>query len=281
MKRMTLVLASAFALVGCDNTLDSFLYARDRVEQYDIDPVGELPQETVEPERLELVTLKVNEEVSLGAVYIKANVQPPRGYLLYFHGQGSNLDHHADRMKWAANLGYDTLGFDYRGWGASSNVAPTEPGILEDSKAALAYFVERTGIQPEQMIYYGRSFGAAVATQLAVERNPGVLILESAFASAEEFKLDATRMDFPIGWLVTPQWDNVERIKQVEAPVLLLHGLADDYVRPEFSQKIYDAANEPKKLVMVEDADHGDVPDKMGPEEYARVIHEWVVAHLP
>ncbi len=284
MKRMALVLASAVAAVafgGCDNTLDSFLYSRKQVDQYTIAPEGEVPQETVSADRIELVTIKVNDEVSLGAVYIKANVQPPRGYLLYFHGQGGNLDGHSARMKYAANLGYDTLGFDYRGWGASSDVTPTEPGILEDSKATLAYFVERTGVQPEQMVFYGRSFGAAVATQLAVERSPGVLILESAFASTEEFKLNSTRMDFPIEWLANGQWDNVERIKQVKAPVLVLHGTADDYVRPEFSEQIHAAANDPKKLVLVEGADHGDVPDRMGPEEYARVIHQWVDTHLP
>ncbi len=282
MKRLALVLAFgfAFALSGCDNTLDSFLYKRTRVEQYTIKPEGEIPQETVAPERIELVNIKVNDEVTLGAVYIRANVQPPRGYLLYFHGQGGNLNGHSERMKWAANLGYDTLGFDYRGWGTSTDVEPTEPGILEDSKATLAYFVQRTGVQPGEMIFYGRSFGAAVATQLAVETNPGVLILESAFASVQELKSDSSRLDFPSAWISNGEWDNVARIKEVESPVLLLHGLADDFVRPEFSKQIHAAANDPKKLVLVEGADHGDVPERMGAEEYARVIHDWVETHL-
>ncbi|MGA9525344.1 MAG: alpha/beta hydrolase [Myxococcaceae bacterium] len=280
MKRLALVLAFTSAVSGCDNTLDSFLYRRTQVDQYTITPEGEIPQETVAPERIELVTIKVDDEVSLGAVYIKANVQPPRGYLLYFHGQGTNLDGHSNRMKWTANLGYDTLGFDYRGWGTSTDVTPTEPGILEDSKATLAYFAQRTGVQPGEMIFYGRSFGAAVATQLAVESNPGVLILESPFSSVEEFKQNSSRMDFPSAWISNGEWDNVARIKEVEAPVLLLHGLADDFVRPEFSEQIYAVANDPKKLVLVEGADHGDVPDRMSPEEYARVIHEWVETHL-
>jgi len=279
--RRVLCLAVLVALSGCDATLDSFLYARKRVTEYQIDPVGKIPEETVEPERIELVTIPVNDEVELGAVYIRANVQPPRGYLLYFHGQCCSLDEHAERMKWTANLGYDTLGFDYRGWGTSTDVPPTEPGILEDSQAALRYFVERTGVPASQIVFYGRSFGAATATQLAVEQTPRVLILESAFASVEEFKRDASRLDFPATWIADGSWDNIARIPKVKAPVLLLHGLQDDFVRPEFSEQIHAAANDPKKLVLVEGADHGNVPNKLGTEEYARTIHQWVELGSP
>ena len=96
---------------------------------------------------------------------------------------------------------YDVLVFDYRGWGTSTDIEPDEPGILEDSKAALAWFVQRTGVPEQRIIFYGRSFGCATAIQLAQTVDPKVLILESPFASVEAFKTDSTQLDFPSSYV--------------------------------------------------------------------------------
>lgn len=277
---VVIAIVAAIASQGCGQNLDSFLYKRTRVEAYDIPAEGDTPLETVSPDRIEVVRIPVNDEVSLGAVYITANVAPPLGYVLYFHGQCCNLNEHVSRMKLTANLGYDVLGMDYRGWGTSTDVAPTEEGILEDARASLAYFTARTGVPKERMTYYGRSFGSAVATKLASVESPAVLVLESALASVEAFKTDATRMDFPAQFLSEQTWDSVANVQQTTAAVLLFHGLADDFVRPEFSERIYEAASDPKKLVLVPEADHGDVPDRLG-DEYREILQGWIDAHTP
>lgn len=278
--RSLLVIASALLVASCGLTLDSFLYKRERVAQYDLPAEGDTPLETVAPERLELVELPVDDEITLGGVYVHGNEEPARGYVIYFHGQCCNLNDHIDRAKALSNLGYDVLAFDYRGWGTSTDVEPTEPGLLEDSRAALRYFTERTGVPRERLTYYGRSFGAAVATQLAEVEDPAALILESPFASVDAFQKDATRMDFPGSYVSEGEWDNVERVRNVSSAVLLLHGLEDDFVRPEFSEQIFEAASEPKKLVLVPEADHGDIPERLG-DEYAAIIREWIAAHTP
>ena len=91
---------------------------------------GSTPEETVAPEQIEPVELVVDGQVRLGAAYVKATQQPPRAYVLYFHGICCNLNQHIARPKGLANLGYDVLVFDYRGWGTSSDLEPTEPGLL-------------------------------------------------------------------------------------------------------------------------------------------------------
>lgn len=264
---------------GCDVSLDAFLYKRVHVDHYALKAEGDTPEETVSPDRIEPVEIHESDEVTLGAAYVHANVSPPRGYVLYFHGQCCNLNEHLGRAKRFANLGYDVLAFDYRGWGTSTDVEPDEPGILEDSKAALQWFTARTGVPRELMIYYGRSFGGATSIQLAEVEDPAVLILESPFASVEAFKTDSSGMDFPARYVSKGGWDNVARIPHVHAAVLIFHGLADDFVRPEFSRQIFAAANEPKKLVLVEGADHGNVPEKLG-DAHAQLVHDWVDAHL-
>jgi hypothetical protein len=258
--------------VGACYELDPFLYSRTRVEHYTLPARGDTPEETVSPEQIEPVELVVDGQVRLGAAYVKATQQPPRAYVLYFHGICCNLDAHLARPKGLANLGYDVLVFDYRGWGTSTDVEPTEPGLLEDSRAALAWLTARTGLPADRLVYYGRSFGSAVATQLAADAPPGALILESPFSSVQGLVRDSSNMDLPAGFLSEGSWDTEGRVRALQGvPLLLLHGTADDFVRPEFSERLYSVAHEPKRLVWVDGADHDNVPQRMG-VEYARTL---------
>lgn len=268
------------SLTGCFS-LDQFLYTPEKKDAYVLDPVGRNPEETVTAERIEPVTIEVSEQVHLGAAYIKGNVQPPRAYVIFFHGKGGNLDTALPRAKRWANLGYDTLVFDYRGWGTSTPLTPTEAGILEDTKAAHAWMRARIGpARSSRLVFYGQSLGTATATQLAEQEPPPLLILESAFASIHDFETDSSGMDFPVGFIAKARWDTQGRIGNIHVPLLLVHGLADDFVRPEFSKKIFANANEPKELDLIPGAGHSNIPETMGPENYATLINGWIDGHL-
>jgi hypothetical protein len=263
---------------GACYDLDPFLYSRTRVDHYTLPAQGDTPEETVAPERIEPVELVVDGQVRLGAAYVKAAQQPPRAYVLYFHGICCNLDVHLARPKGLANLGYDVLVFDYRGWGTSTDVEPTEPGLLEDSRAALAWLSARTGLPANRLVYYGRSFGSAVATQLAVDSPPAALLLESPFSSVQGLVRDSSNMDLPAAFLAEGSWDTEGRVRALQGvPLLLLHGTADDFVRPEFSERLYSVAHEPKQLVWVEGADHDNVPQRLG-VEYARTLGNFLAS---
>jgi dipeptidyl aminopeptidase/acylaminoacyl peptidase len=63
----------------------------------------------------------------------------------------------------------------------------------------------------------------------------------------------------------------------VSAPTLLIHGDRDVETPPSHSQRIFAALHDPKRLILVRNADHGHVVD-------ARVWHEidgWIDAALP
>jgi len=275
MNRHALKLGAVLAMVaaGACYSLDPFLYGRTRVDHYTLPAQGATPEETVPPERIEPVELVAEGgRVRLGAAYVRAAQQPPLGYVLYFHGVCCNLDAHIARPKGLSNLGYDVLVFDYRGWGTSTDVEPSEPGLLEDSRAALAWLSARAGLPADRLVYYGRSFGAAVATQLAVDAPPAALILESPFTSVQGLVRDSGNLDIPAGYLSEGEWNTEGRLPTLRGvPLLLLHGRADDFVRPEFSERLYAVANEPKQLVLVDGADHEDVPQRLG-ERYPRTL---------
>lgn len=277
-----LALLGLVALSGCK--LDFFLYTPPRLETYELAAAGKTPEETVTPDRIEPLRITVTPEISLGAAYVKGSEQPPRAHVLYFHGKGGHLDSSFGRAKRWANLGFDVLVWDYRGFGASTNVEPTEAGIEEDSEAVLQYLVARVGASA-RIVFYGHSFGTAAGLQRAVLSPPRALVLESALVSIQYFVADASQMDLPASFFMKATWAGDERIAKLQVPVLLLHGLEDDYVRPEGSQALYGEANEPKKLVLVEGADHGDVPQVMdqafaGTEgTYGGTIHGFLDAY--
>ncbi|MGQ0507778.1 MAG: alpha/beta hydrolase [Myxococcaceae bacterium] len=243
-------------------SLDPFLYQPNTIDQYTFVGASTDPLEDVAADRIEALSIQVSPRVTLGAVYVKAKVQPPRGHALYFHGKGDHLGaSQFPRIKRLANAGYDVLGFDYRGFGASTALAPDEAGVDEDTRAVHAYLVGRVGTG--DILFYGHSFGAAAALQRAVGDPPRWLILEAAFASIQGFVRDSSGTDLPWTFFAHDSWDNVARIGTIQVPVLLLHGQDDDFVRPEFSEKLFAHANEPKQLQLVPGAKH-DVAQSLG-----------------
>jgi uncharacterized protein len=269
----TLAFTALLLVSGCK--LDGFLYTPPRVDSYKLEPEGKTPIETVSADRIEALQIQVSPEVTVQAAYIKGSVQPPKAYVLFFHGKGGTIDNNFGRAKRWSNMGYDVLIWDYRGFGASTNVTPTEEGIEDDSEAVLQTYLARIG-DSARLVFYGHSFGCAVNLQRAVINPPRAVIIESPFASIQDFVADSSRMDVPQSFISADGWSNEERIARLQAPVLLMHGLVDDYVRPEGSRILYGEAKDPKQLVLVEEADHGGVPARLD-EQFAagKVAHDY------
>ncbi|HLL53339.1 MAG TPA: alpha/beta hydrolase [Myxococcaceae bacterium] len=274
--RASLLLALCLLLPACGGgaKLDWFLYVPERLERYTLPNEGKFPEETVERSRIEELRLRTDDGVTLGAVYVRANEQPPRGYVLFFHGKGGNLDRTMPRLNRYANLGYDTLGIDYRGFGVSDDVPITEAGIDLDGKAAVKYLSERAG-GTDRLFYAGQSFGTAPATQRALAQPAQALIIESGFASLDEFNRQSTRLDYPQTFITRDRWATSECLKDIHLPVLILHGDADDLIRPSHAEVNYAAANEPKQKVIVPGGGHSDLPEVMG-DAYGDLIHAFV-----
>ena len=142
---------------------------------------------------------------------------------VWFHGNGGNIGHRVEELALLhQRLKVNLFLFDYRGYGRSQGL-PSEKGTYLDARAALQYLVERPGIDPDQIVYFGRSLGAAVAVELAVARPPKGMVLVSPFSSVREMAKMA--VPFPAaGWLVRNHYPTISRIRNVEAPVLVIHG---------------------------------------------------------
>ena len=72
----------------------------------------------------------------------------------------------------------------------------------------------------------------------------------------------------------------VEALARTKLPVLLIHGLADDFVPPEMSRENYNACRSEKELVLVDGAEHG-MSFVVEPERVKAAISGFIRKHLP
>lgn len=99
---------------------------------------------------------------------------------------------------------------------------------------------------------YGFSLGGGAATDLASKNQIGGLILESTFVSA--FRVVTHYKILPVD-----KFESLKKIKNIQCPVLIMHGDNDMVINDWHGKKLYDQANQPKISLWVHGAGHGDI----------------------
>jgi uncharacterized protein len=182
--------------------------------------------------------------------------EPSRPVVAYFHGNGGNIGYRAERLRQLAAAGLGALFLEYRGYGGNEG-SPSEDGFYSDARAALA-FLEREGVPPQRMVLYGESLGTAVAVRMASERRVAALVLESPYTSIEALGQHHYPL-LPVKLLLRDRFDAVSRIKQVTAPILVLHGERDEVVPVAFGRALLEVAPEPKEAWFAPEGGHLDL----------------------
>lgn len=205
--------------------------------------------------------------------------------ILYCHGQTRHMDHYWQRAKLLANCGgkerYGVLMFDYRGYGKSEGT-PTEQGMYEDVRAAYQWLLNE-GASSQSIIIYGFSLGSAPATDLAAygmsNEFPVKLILESPFASTDFIAQESTLIEVSASYITDLEFDNAEKIKLVDQPLMWMHGIEDDYVAITNGEAIIsNYSGSDSTYIRVEGANHGQdgVPQTMGYQNYLNSVQEFI-----
>jgi fermentation-respiration switch protein FrsA (DUF1100 family) len=193
--------------------------------------------------------------------------------LLMSHGNAGTI---ADRLHRVAHfqqhLDVDFVLYDYRGYGHSSG-SPDEKGTYQDSRAVYDWLVAR-GVAKDRIVLFGESLGCAVSVQLALDRSVSGVILEAPFASIRAM-VKALMPWLPIGPFLRTHYDNLNKIGRVTAPLLILHGTADELIPFSQGEALFAAARGDKRFVPVPGAHHNDVYI-VGGAEYLRTLTEFL-----
>ena len=246
----------AVALVlGCV----AFVYGLRQLESLmTFHPARMTAQESKSPaEGAEIVWFNSADGTRLNGWFFESQSKPAIATIIFCHGNGGNISSVGWMGQRFAKHGFNVLLFDYRGYGASEGVVADESGLYADGDAAVAYVVNNKNVRPEQIILYGHSLGTTVVADVASRRNYGAVVLESGLSSASS--VAATALPWLPAWLHflgRNRFESARKLANVESPILIAHGDPDETIPTDEGRRLFAAANEPKKLLIVPGAGH-------------------------
>jgi hypothetical protein len=135
--------------------------------------------------------------------------------------------------------------------------------------------VDSARVEPRDLLLFGESLGAAVATQLALDRPAGALVLESAFTSIPDMARAAYPFLPPVGGLIRTRYETLGKLSKLSLPLLVLHGERDEIVPLSQGRRLFEAAGEPKRMFVIPGAGHNDTY-AAGVDAYWRVLREFL-----
>jgi len=182
--------------------------------------------------------------------------------VLHFHGNGEVV---ADYIPWFADalvgLGVNVAFAEYRGYGGSTGRS-TLGAVLDDAHRVLSGL----GVEPEQVIAYGRSLGSYAAIELASTYPLRGLIVESGIADPlERILLRVTPEELGVTSEalreeVTGLLDHERKLARYHGPLLVLHAVRDDLVDATHAVRIASwAASEDRELVLLPRGGHNSI----------------------
>jgi len=185
--------------------------------------------------------------------------------LIHAHGNAELIQHWLFALQPYREMGISVALLEYRGYGRSQGV-PSEAAILKDLESFLAQLKQRPEINPEAIIYHGRSLGGGVLGAFSGRQPPKALILESTFRSVP---LMARKMGVP-AFLIKNHFNTEAVLKELQAPLLIFHGVQDDLIPFEHAEALAQA--NPKARLRPLQCGHNDCPPD--PVAYWREI--WI-----
>lgn len=207
------------------------------------------------------VLIPVEPGISIGARFHMAGKSARN--ILFFHGNGEIVADYDDLGPVYNRMGINFLAVDYRGYGRSTG-QPSVSSMMRDCHAIFEFvknWLEGGGYSGP-LILMGRSLGSACVIELAACSNGRIdgLIVESGFAYAGPLlELVGIRLD-RIGFKEEEGFRNIDKIRSVESPVLIMHGEYDQIIPFADAQALFDASpSSQKTLVKISGANHNDI----------------------
>jgi len=173
--------------------------------------------------------------------------------ILYFHGNAGKLENRIHKLNHFKDMEVNFLIIAWRGFSGNKG-KPSERGLYIDGNSATKW-LKNLGLNEKDIILYGESLGTGIATEIAQNSNFAGLILETPFTSM----VDAAKNVYPyipVGLLLKDRYENYKKIKNINIPILVMHGEADQIVPFRMGKKIYDIAKQPKYYHFTKYDDH-------------------------
>ncbi len=179
----------------------------------------------------------------------------PKGVIFFLHGNAGNLEEWTTGVDFYQRVNYDLFIFDYRGYGKSTGQIQSQAQLIADVRMAWDFMASQYVDKP--IVIYGRSLGSALATELARQVKPELLVLVSAFSSMTA--IAKTQYPFAPTQLLRYPFRTDEIINKVVSDIVLMHGSDDNFIPISHSQILQSLIKKPTQLLAIEGAGHNDI----------------------
>ena len=195
---------------------------------------------------------------SIPCLYLKSNSSSPNNkiYAIFFHGNAEDINLSNEMLSHIrTTLSVNVIAPEFPGYGIYSGY-PTEGQLFNDAVNVFDYMVNVMKISPNNIIIFGRSLGTAIATHLASKRVCTALILISPFLSIRNMIKDI--LGRFISFAVNDRFNSGEYIKDVQMPILIIHGQIDSIIKYYHATELYNRTKAPCELILPENMEHNE-----------------------
>ena len=204
---------------------------------------------SVDIKKVKIIT---SDNIELLGWYHEKNIKDFKT-LIFFHGNAGSLENRIHKLNHFQDMDINFLIIAWRGFSGNDG-KPSEQGLYVDGESAINWLIKK-GVDEKNLILYGESLGTGVATHLAQNKNFAGVILETPFTSM----IDAAKTFYPyipVNLLLKDKFENYKKVKNINSPILVMHGEKDQLVPFSMGKKIYEIANEPKYSYFTKYDDH-------------------------
>jgi fermentation-respiration switch protein FrsA (DUF1100 family) len=198
------------------------------------------------------VKIKTKDSIELLAWYHNKNINHYKT-ILFLHGNAGSLENRIHKINYFKDMNVNFLIISWRGFSGNEG-KPNETGLYEDARSAIDW-LKKKGVEEQNIIIYGESLGTGVAVEIAQNKNFAGIILESPFTSMVDAGKDKYPF-LPVKILLKDKYESYKKIKNINIPILIMHGKADKIVPFSMGKKLYELANKPKYSYFSEYDDH-------------------------
>ncbi len=173
--------------------------------------------------------------------------------LIFAHGNAELIDHWPEFLLPLTRSGIAIYLVEYPGYGRSEGT-PSQNTIVETFVAAHDHMINRPEVDPNKVVYLGRSIGGGAVCALVEKRKPAAMVLMSTFTSVSGM---ARKFGVP-GIFIRDPFDNLKTVASFDRPLLVIHGKHDEIIPYSHGVKLYEASSRGRLITY--DCGHNDCP---------------------
>jgi pimeloyl-ACP methyl ester carboxylesterase len=201
------------------------------------------------------VNMPYDEKTNINILQFTTTAVKPKGVVLYFHGNRTNVLRYTRFVPYFTKWGYEVWIIDYPGYGKSTGTFSED---LVYDWSSIMYKLARTRFSADSIIIYGKSLGTGIAAHLASVRNCRYLILETPYYSLPSV-VGFYAPIYPVNRLIHHQFPTYKYLPQVTDPIVIMHGTSDWVVPYSNSLKLKPLLKKTDELITIPGGTHNDL----------------------